>query len=195
LQPFSDEQLIESCLEGRQGHCRLIYDRYHKLVASQIWNFFKDIDITEELTQEVFVKAFNSLKKFRGESSMKTWLARITLNCCYDRLRKQERKREKQHDSLNHTDEGRGPEFCANEQTANPERNLLQRELEEVLAEALRQLPKKQSSAILLVKDGFSYAEIADVLEIPDNSVPSLVYNAKVKMRGLLTPYMEGANP
>jgi RNA polymerase sigma-70 factor (ECF subfamily) len=195
LQPFSDEQLIESCLRGRQGHCRLLYDRYRAPVSRQIWNFFKDQDITDELTQVTLAKAFRKLREFKGESSMKTWLATITINCIYDRLRRRERKREKQHRSLHDMDDSGDTALRAKDQDSNPERQLLQKELKEAVAAAIQQLPQKQGSAILLVMDGFSYKEIADVLEMSDKSVPSLVYNAKMKMRGLLSPYMEEANP
>jgi len=133
----------------------------------------------EDLTQEVFLKAFQSLDQLRGESKVSTWLYRIALNRCLNHLRRKRRERWLSLDFLFPTDEGDSTAQPAATED-NPREALQQRELETGVQAAIRSLPDAQRAALVLhVYERLSYAEIAVVMRCSVASVESRLHRAK----------------
>lgn len=149
--------------------------------------FVPNIDDARDISQEVFLKAINKMSKFRGQSSLKTWLHRITINESLNYLRKQKRKREVAFDEVTINEEMR-----LNDESVEQEQEFLSGEQKKILEKALNGLSKRQRVAFSLNKvDGFSYREIAEIMNVSMPAVESLIHRAKVNLRKRLIDYYE----
>jgi RNA polymerase sigma-70 factor (ECF subfamily) len=86
-----DRRLARRVLDGDQEAFTLLVRRHQRQVAAMAGRFFRRRETVEDVTQEVFLKAYQALPSFRGDVPLAHWLARITTNTCYDRLRAQRR--------------------------------------------------------------------------------------------------------
>ena len=186
MDSFSDEQLIKSCKAGNQRHCRLLYERYKDYVAYIAWTMVGDAELARDLTQETFLRAFRNLKKFRGDSSFKTWLTRIIVNLCKDRRKSAEVKHEKSHIHLGDTEDGGVGELPAVDPESDPERQLLRKERKIAVEEAIDKLSPDHKEVILLWQRGVAYAEIAKITDTLEDTVGSRICYAKKALRKLL---------
>jgi len=137
----------------------------------------------EDAAQETFLKAFASLRAFRGESSVKVWLCRIARNVCIDALR-----RRRETVSLTTEDEsGETAEREIADMRADPAGIAERRDLQERVAAAVRLLPAEQREAFLLrAVAGCSYEEIAATLDTDLGTVKSRIFRARKKLAGIL---------
>ena len=139
-----------------------------------------------DLSQETFLKAYRSLKSFRGESAFGTWLYRLASNLCIDFLRKQKRRGGGQAVSLDEETEWRPRELP--DLRYEPQEALERKELRERVRAGLARLPEEQR-LILVLRDveGLSYQEIGDVLQLELGTVKSRIYRARARLAALLT--------
>jgi RNA polymerase sigma-70 factor, ECF subfamily len=86
----ADRELIEKCVEGDRSAFEKLIQLYERKVFGLIYQTTRSSDVVEDLAQEVFVKVYFSLPKFRLDASFDAWIYRITLNHCYDYLRKRQ---------------------------------------------------------------------------------------------------------
>lgn len=141
----------------------------HRLAASLVGPGAAD-----DIVQEVFIAAHKSLKGFRGEASLSTWLHRITLNACHRALGA------RQAVPLSDTPEPHAPH--------NPARAGEQAQVRERLARALAQLPPDQREAVALRElSGLDYAEIAALTGAELGTVKSRINRGRAALRALLT--------
>ncbi len=192
MDPLSDEKLIQSCLSGNQTHCRLLYERYNKLIVNIIWKWVRNSEVTRNLTQETFLRAFKGLKTYRGEAKFKNWLVRIAVNLCIDYLKKSEHRHEMDHHSMDDPEDTKVRDIASSDIAHNPEQQTLQHELKVVTESAIEKLGIKHKKTILLWIQGFSYDEIAEITKVTTDTVGSRIHYAKMKLRNLLKPYMKG---
>lgn len=163
-------------------------DRVFNTALSLLQNW----EEAEELTQDVFVAAYEAIGSFRGQSSMYTWLYRITVNKALDRIKARKaqkrsgftlslwRQTEQEEKPLD------VPDFI------HPGVLLERQESSVALFKAIAKLPENQQSAFVLAKiEQLSYAEIAQVLEISVPAVESLLVRARQKLRELLKNFYE----
>jgi RNA polymerase sigma-70 factor (ECF subfamily) len=129
----------------------------------------------EEIAQTVFVKAWQGLPAFRGEAALSTWLYRLTLNACTDFFR------QSYPEPLSLDDLGSPARTPVQ---PSPEEDLLQREKEAALLQAIHRLPE-QSREILALRefDGRSYEELSQILGIPVGTVRSRLARARLALR------------
>ncbi|MBR4703738.1 MAG: sigma-70 family RNA polymerase sigma factor [Oscillospiraceae bacterium] len=140
-----------------------------------------------DLSQETFLKAFRSLKSFRGEASFGTWLYRLASNLCIDFLRKKKRRGASSLVSLDEEEtDGRPRELP--DLRYEPQNELERKETREKLRAGLRKLPEEQR-LILVLRDveGLSYQQIGDVLQLELGTVKSRIYRARARLAALLT--------
>lgn len=175
----SDEQVIQSILSGDNTHYRDLVSRYqHKVysVALKITNNQKD---AEDISQEVFIKAFQALSGFQSQSSFSTWLYKITVNRCLDWKRKY-----KAYEKEKNTEE---IEMFANEhheERSSPEEALLSNERSKAIGLAIQGLPKNYQSVISLYYfNNMTYQQIADKLGIAKKTVESRLYRGKMMLK------------
>jgi RNA polymerase sigma-70 factor (ECF subfamily) len=176
--PASDSKLIARILKGDEEAFDILVKGYEGTVRSILYRLAGNAGDAEDLAQETFIKVYQHLPKFRGDSSLKTWILRIATNLTRDMLRK--RSRRPTPIPLQSTDQESLP-------TASHERPDLQLSLKEktqAAAAALEQLPFKQRACLLMKTIGdMTYREIAQVLGTSPNSAKA---NAHVARRRLI---------
>ena len=192
MSSFTDEYLVKSCAAGNRRHCRLIYERYKKLVYGVAWKYLHDVETVKDVTQETFLKVFKNLSKFRYDSSFKTWLARITVNVSISHIRAMKNRKADDHFSLNDPDNNRNEKNIGEDTATDPQSLLLQKEKNRQVIQAIDKLKTEEKTTILLWSEGFTYAEIAETTKTNAKTVGTRIYHIKMKLIKKLTPHMEG---
>ncbi|MEG0778127.1 MAG: sigma-70 family RNA polymerase sigma factor [Oscillospiraceae bacterium] len=139
-----------------------------------------------DMSQEAFIKAYNSLGSFRGDSRFSVWLYRLTTNVCLDFLRSEGRK---SHNSLTFMgDDEDSKELEIPDDRFSPETLVEKKELRERLSHGLMRLPKDYRAILLLREiDGLSYDEIAAALSLEEGTVKSRIFRARKKLCSILS--------
>lgn len=138
-----------------------------------------------DMSQEAFIKAYNSIALFRGESRFSVWLYRLTTNVCLDFLRSAGRKA---HGSLTYmSDEDDEKELEIPDDRFSPETLVEKKELREAVNRGLMSLSNDYRAILLLREiDGLSYEEIADALALEEGTVKSRIFRARKKLCAIL---------
>src|SRR5262249_34926669 len=146
-----------------------------------------DAEEARDLTQETFLRAFQNIVRFRGDSSVKTWIYRIAINQARNRWRWWRRRRRDATVSLDATDDHREQPLVAtlpSDASVNPEHEALAREREGQLRDALYGLRRSYREAVILRDvEGFSYEEIAATLQISIGTVKSRISRGRLELR------------
>ncbi|MBF8293759.1 MAG: rpoE [Bacteroidetes bacterium] len=186
LQAKSDEVLITLIHQGEHAAFRVLVERYQERIRNLIYSIFHEPGIVEDLSQEVFIKAYEALHQFRFQSSFYTWLYRIAVNKSRDELRKRKVRR---WFSLQSMMESSDKELGAKIVAEPPDH-----ELQELLAAGLKSLPDKYRIAVTLKDvEGFSYEEIAEIMECEIGTVKSRLSRARAMLRKILGPLLKEA--
>lgn len=174
--------LIERCALGDEAaFCDLVAEHQGMVVQLAI-NLLGDRDEALDLSQEVFLRVFRTITRFRGQSSLRTWIYRIAVNQARNRHRFWRRRHRAEQVSLDAHVEAHGELLSGGE--TGPDRVLAQKELARRLQHALDALPFDQRSAIILREvDGLSYEEIAYSLGIAVGTVKSRLTRARRTLR------------
>ncbi len=182
---IEDFEIILEVLAGNRDAYGEIVRRYQERIRGYCRMLLSNEAQAEDAAQEVFIKAYQSLAKFRGNSSFSTWLYRINANHCTDLLRKSARQKTESWDALL---EKKGEKAEALFSASSEDRSLEQSEL---LTKILSYLPEKARTILLLREiQGLSYQEIADTLECSIDAVKGQLKRARqeieIKTRHLL---------
>jgi len=168
----SDEQLVDSILNGNQQHFRELILRYQSrvlAVALKVTNNQKD---AEDISQEVFLQLYRSLGNFNGDSSFSTWIYRITMNKAIDYKRKQDRQLEQEPEDVISS--------LPETNRLSPEEALLKNLDKELIHSYLIELPPAYRDVLKLYYfDELSYSEISMKLNVAVKTVESRLYRAK----------------
>ncbi len=176
--PETDNKLIASALAGSQDAYKALMERHRPAIYHIVYKFVRDKEITADLVQETFMKAFASLETYRSEYKFSTWLYRIAANSSIDFLRKQ-RIRTLSLDTPSDDSEGRG-EYDVPDLTYYPEKDLEERERRVSIQDAIDSLPEKYKQVIIYRhKDDRSYEDIAVALNIPIGTVKARIFRAR----------------
>lgn len=166
-----------------------LVDQHQGLVYNTCLGFLKNEEDAEDMAQEVFMEAFRSIDKFRGEANLKTWLYRIAVNKSLEIIRKSNRQKRK-GDTMSIS----GDMEVGSERFYHPGVVLEQKERSAILFDAINQLAEHQQAAFTLHKvEGLSYEEIAKVLDKSVASVESLMHRAKSNLKKILKAYYEAS--
>lgn len=174
---FDDEAvLVEACRRGERPALHALYERYRRRVFALIARIVGAQD-AEELTQDVFLRAFRGLEKFRGEAQLSTWMYRLAVNAALSHAtRAQARQRR------NVSDEAleKMPALDGSPDTGDPR-------LRAKLSEALEALPAGYRAVLVLHDvEGLQHDEIAVILGCRVGTSKSQLHKARAKMRDLL---------
>lgn len=185
---MNDSELIKLILQGDREKFGTLVDRYSQMVFSTCMGFVHNREDAEDLTQEVFIRAFQSLGGFKGQSSFPTWIYRIAVNASLNFTRK--------HSKVSFFD--RLESLFAGEKSAernpglslsdDPEKIMIEREHSLWLQRALDSLPANQRTAIILSKyDDLSQKAISEIMELSEGAVEALIQRAKKNLRERLS--------
>ena len=188
----ADAALVTRC---QQDDCEAfgeIVSRYKDGIYNYVWRMVSNREDAEDLAQEVFVRAFASIKTFRREANLRTWLYKIASNLCVDKYRRSGLEKQwivplerEQGDAVRPLD--------IPDHSNDPKLSFERLELQSEVQKSLLKLPDKLRSAIILFDiEGLSYEEIAETMACPIGTVKSRIFNARLKLRELLRAYVEG---
>jgi len=158
---------------------KVIYDLYGSLVFNLCCHYLRDKMDAEEVTQDVFLTVFEKAADFREEAAFKTWIYRITINRCIDRLR-QKRRREILSIFI-------PIDIPTTDYAYHPGLQVESNEAVQRLMKAIGKLPDRQKTALILNKiEGMPVAELAAVLKLELKATESLIFRGKESLRKIL---------
>ena len=181
------DQFLEKLRRGEAAAFeRLVAERSSEVYAL-LYRLTSDAEEARDLTQETFLRAFQSISRFRGDADLKTWIYRIAINQARNRWRWWRRRRRDVTVSLDGNSGNSEQPLSAslrNEDAPDPEQETLAREREGQLREALLGLRSAYREAVILRDvEGFSYEEIATTLEITIGTVKSRISRGRLELR------------
>lgn len=178
-----DQEYIRQVLNGRQEAFRILVEKYQDMIFRTAVGFVHNREDAEDITQETFLCAFRSLKKFRGEAAFSTWLYRIAINISLDHS-----ARKRKRNLFLETGERLQQALHIRSTEPNPDEKLIGRQTEKSVREALDSLPEKQRIALTLSKyDELPQKEIARILKTTEGAVEQLLQRAKINLQKKLT--------
>ncbi len=180
--PVDERAIIARCLAGERRAYAVLVERYKVLVHDLVSRMLGDTSDAEDIAQDAFVKAYLSLRDFRGESRFSTWVCRIALNRCKDVLRKQRRA---PWTRLRHEDGPAVTEVPDDQETAVDSMERCEREAR--LHRALARLPVKYREAVVLRHiEGMEFHEIGRVLAIAAGAAKVRAFRGREMLRRIL---------
>lgn len=172
---LSDLELIERCKTGDSEAWRMFVDKYNKRVFNIVFQFTSNLEDSEDLTQEIFLKVFNSLKRFDTATAFIPWLIRVAKNYCIDNYRIRKRNKVIR--------DGEKVLSLQKDYTYHPFKSLLEKERANFIMKGMQALNADLRTVIVLRDiQGFNYAEIAEALEIPEGTVKSRINRARIEL-------------
>jgi len=157
---------------------------YTNQLLNHAFRILKNREDAEDALQDTYLKTYNSIKKFEGVSSFKTWLYKILTNACLDKLRKQKRETTT---SLYTTDEDGEHEINVADETYSPEISAQKSAANAALKKALDTLSEEHRIAIIMRDiDGLTYDEIAEATETNVGTVKSRINRARSQLKKIL---------
>jgi RNA polymerase sigma-70 factor (ECF subfamily) len=181
---------VEAAQAGDRDAFAQLVRRYEDQVFTMSLRMLSHREDARDLAQEIFLTVFERLDAFRGESTFKTWIYRITVNRCRDELRRRKTVKHTRPGSLVGAD---GEQLDPPGREPSPEQGARGREAEQLVERAMEELPEELKEIVVLrdVQD-LSYDEIARVLDVPVGTVRSRLNRARTRLVELLEPILEG---
>jgi len=186
LTGITDQDVVERASTGSEAAYRELVRRYQRPVFSLIYRMVRDRELSEDLTQETFVKVLNAIDRYRPEYKFSSWIFKIANNAAIDHLR----RRELDTLSLDGGPDATTPDQvqatrlqlgdAAESQLDELEARELGTQIERAIG-ALR--PEYRSCIIMRHVEGRAYDEIADVLDLPLGTVKTYIHRARAELR------------
>lgn len=184
-----DHVLVGRCQDGDIYAFEALVERYKEKAYSIAFRFTHNEEDALDLSQEAFVKAYQSIRSFKMSSTFYTWLYRIVVNLCIDFQRKR-KKEDSLRDDISDWQEERDVAFS--QPSLTPEAELIQKELKEKIERGLELLPMHHRQVLILRDfEDLSYKEIAEVINKSEGTVMSRLHHARKGLRDILKSYME----
>ena len=175
MEHLVDIELVKLAQKGEGRAFDILVERYQMKVTHLVYRYVKDTDIALDLVQDIFLKIFKNLVRFKGESKFSSWLFRVAVNDCIDYLRKVKVRKEQ---SLDHYQD-------SGFDVADEHRDLKVAEVLELKQErrrvrqALEGLPDKQKAVVVMkVYEEMTFDDISEILQEPVSTVKSRLYKA-----------------
>lgn len=177
---MNEQELLQLLREKNEPAFRWLVDHYHERVYNTVLSLVQNEPDAEDLTQEVFIKVFESVNSFRGEAKLSTWIYRISVHKALDKIKRTKTKK-------------RFAIFVpwmqaeTEEPFYHPGLMLDKKEKGALLFKAIQQLPENQQIAFTLIKvQGLNYEEVSQIMKISVKALESLLSRAKVNLQKTL---------
>lgn len=172
----ADRDLVDACLNGRAEAFDVIVGRYQRQVYQVCYRFVGSQEDASDLAQDTFIRAYRGLRKFKGQSALTTWLYRIAVNVCLNRLGVKAPRFESV-DAIERADRTAEP----------PDAALLRHERAEEVRAAIARLPKKQRATLILrMYHELTHEEIAGILGSSVGAVKANFFHALANLKKLM---------
>jgi RNA polymerase sigma factor (sigma-70 family) len=183
-----EKELIELLKSGDENAFRKLVETHQAMVVNTAMGMIHNQTDAEDIAQDVFIQVYHSITDFKGESSLKIWLYRITITRSLNAVRTN--KRRKFFSRVEDFFQGKKEEVQEKASFVNPDKVLEEKDHANAIHSALDALPENQKIAFTLSKyEELSYAEIADLMQISKSSVESLLFRAKSNLQKKLIDY------
>lgn len=181
-----ERELIDRAQRGEMESFRLLVERARINVYRLAYDLTSNRHDAEDLSQEVFLKAYRSLQQFRSDAKWSSWLYRITVNTCYDHYKSGTTKIMKRTEDIEN--DKNNNVFCGD--AALPDKSADSKMIQENIDRALHQLTSRERSVFVLRHyHDLPLKQIAETLEITDGTVKTLLFRAIQKLRQELAFY------
>lgn len=180
LDCLNDMDLVLKSVSGDQAAFSIIVQRHKSKIAATVFGMLGESMEAEDIGHEVFIRFYNSMENFRGESSLSTYLTRIAINLSLNELKRRKKNIFKSFFNLNKKE-------ISGDITGN---NVQDFEIKEIIDKCISKLsPKLRSVVILRLVDHYSTEETAKILNLPVGTVLSRLARGQIILKKLLTPY------
>ena len=181
---MNDAELVQQVLYGNNNAFRFLVAKHQRLVVHIVVRIVQQQEDVEDVCQEVFIKVFRKLKKFRGESKLSTWIAKIAYNTSISHIRKGK------HDAQSYDEQ---PLLIATERDESLNQKLIEREeAKKYLMQFIEKLPVQYRTVLTLFHlEEFSYREIEEITEMPEGTIKSYLSRARQLLKDQLEKMAE----
>ena len=174
----SDQELLAAVKNGNINAYTEFVHRYEKRIAATVIGMLGDCPEADDVGQETFIRFYNNINNFRGQSSMATYLTRIAINLSLNELKRRKR----------HANRSAPLSHAEKEMTAPMQHDM--EDMNQHIHRAIRQLDSRFRSVVVLrLIDGYSTKETATILKLPPGTVLSRLARAQEKLKKMLAPY------
>ena len=189
-----DEALVRQAQQGSTSAFEELVRHYDRVVLRLAMNITGSYEDAQDIYQEAFLRAYRNLGRFRFECSFYTWIYRIATNLAIDEMRYRRRRGQVFYRNVwgkNSPKDEEGPEFEISDVRAGPGDEVLRKESERVLSEAIRSLPEKYRTAFILKEiQELPYESIAKVLNCSSGTIKSRLHRARELLQRKLEHYI-----
>jgi len=183
LTKLADVELVQTAVAGREASFEELVRRYQRPIAAYVYRMVGDYDAALDLTQEVFIKVYNSLARYRSEFKFSTWIYKIAHNAAIDHLRRHAVREQ----TLTGSVEGERREVAIESRRLTPEQESERKERRSEIESVVQLLQASYRELIILRHShDLSYDEIAEVTGLPLGTVKNRLFRARETMRDLL---------
>ncbi len=187
--PDEDKELVERAKAGDTGAFDELVKKHSPRLYGLVYHMTSNHEDTNDLLQDIFAKAYRSLKRFRGKSSFYTWIYSISVNMSLNFLKKRNRRRAM---SLDDVDNGiqHDPDFIEMTATSNPVKEANIHELQQRLNDAMMQLSEDHRAVVTMFDiQGMPHAEISEILGVSAGTVRSRLFYAHRQLQNYLEEF------
>lgn len=177
---LADGELVQTAIGGRETSFEELVRRYQRPIAAYVYRMVGDYDVALDLTQEVFIKVYNSLGRYRPEFKFSTWIYKIAHNAAIDHLRRHAVRDQ----ALTSGIDGERREALIESRRLTPEQESERKERRTEIESVVQLLPAAYRELIVLRhSQDLSYDEIAEVTGLPLGTVKNRLFRARESMR------------
>jgi RNA polymerase sigma-70 factor (ECF subfamily) len=191
---FPDEDLITRYRNGDEDAFEMLFRRYEKPVFSFIYRILMSAVDAEDLCQETFLRLIKEKMKYQESGNFKTWIFRIALNLCRDRLRRKKFRSHRSIDTPSRSQNGKIIEFENTLSNPDPDQIYCMEkdEMKVLIQKAFAKLPIKHRTVVIL-KDyqSLKFSEIAEIMNSPVGTIKSLNHRGRQKLKKILANYID----
>jgi RNA polymerase sigma-70 factor (ECF subfamily) len=190
-----ESELINQIKEGSRAAFEILVNQYREKAFALAFSIVGNVEDAKDITQEAFIRVYNSIKQFREEASFSTWFYRILVNLSKDRLRKNKYTKYSLSEPIAKNVEGGKEIFIEiKDLDYSPKRLALNKELDRMIDLAISELPEKQRLTFVLKHiEGMKIDQIAKILNCAQATVKVNLFKAVRNLRKELQPYIKEA--
>jgi RNA polymerase sigma-70 factor (ECF subfamily) len=184
LECFSQEDYIRRFLSGDKDAFNFIVRIWQTQIYQLAYRYMGNEQDAKDVCQNAFIKAYKNVKKLKNETSFSGWIYKIAINLCKDELKKKKKAIHTDIDNIHNN------EFVYEEViTVNPkcEENIMKEDMQNIIKRTILNLPEEQKIIVILKEyQGLKFKEIAEILNIPENTAKSRMYYALKNIKNIL---------
>jgi RNA polymerase sigma factor (sigma-70 family) len=175
------DQAIRKVLKGDREAFGEIVEKYQKLVMHIVFRMVRGNPDREDICQDIFVKVYQNLSRYRGEAKLSTWIAKIAYNTCLNHLEK--RKKDHTNRSLDENE----PHILYDNTSDAPDDYIESRDIRRIVQQEMKNIPPRYRVILSLYHmDNLGYREIGEIMNMPEGTVKNYLFRARQKLKNLL---------